>query len=50
MTTKSKPPDTSIYDQQIASDGYGYLTTRDGTQLAINVYPPRSPARPRIRP
>ena len=46
MTTKSKPPDTSIYDQQIASDGYGYLTTRDGTQLAINVYPPTVPGPP----
>jgi predicted acyl esterase len=33
-----------IYDQQISSNGYGYLTTRDGTQLAISVHPPTSPA------
>ncbi len=23
--------------------GYGYLTTRDGTQLAIDVHPPGAP-------
>ena len=34
----------SIYNQSIPSNGYGYLTTRDGTQLAINVHPPTSPA------
>ncbi len=43
MTTKGKPPDPSIYDQSIAADGYQYLTTRDGTQLAINVHPPLVP-------
>lgn len=31
---------TSIYDQAIPSDGYGYLTTRDGTKLAYSVHPP----------
>ncbi|HEX3911380.1 MAG TPA: CocE/NonD family hydrolase [Solirubrobacteraceae bacterium] len=30
----------SIYKQSIPSSGYGYLTTRDGTQLAIDVHPP----------
>ena len=33
--------DTGVYDQSIPSDGYGYLTTRDGTKLAINVHPPQ---------
>ena len=40
LSTRSAPPDTSVYDQSIPSDGYGYLTTRDGTKLAINVHPP----------
>ena len=34
----------SIYDQSIPTNGYGYLTTRDGTKLAIDVHPPTSPA------
>ncbi|MEO6469949.1 MAG: CocE/NonD family hydrolase [Acidimicrobiia bacterium] len=34
----------SIYNQTIPSNGYGYLTTRDGTKLAINVHLPTSPA------
>ena len=34
------PPSTSIYDQDIPSSGYGYLTTRDGTKLSIYVHPP----------
>jgi predicted acyl esterase len=34
------PWDPSIYDQSIPNKGYGYLTTRDGTQLAIDVRPP----------
>jgi predicted acyl esterase len=40
LSTRSAPPSTSVYDQQIAPKGYGYLTTRDGTKLAINVHPP----------
>ena len=40
LSSQSAPPDTSVYDQEISSDGYGYLTTRDGTKLAINVHPP----------
>ena len=39
LTTKGKPPNTDIYDQQIGSE-YGYLKTRDGTELAINTYLP----------
>ncbi|HET7523355.1 MAG TPA: CocE/NonD family hydrolase [Acidimicrobiales bacterium] len=38
------PWDSSIYDQPIPDNGYTYLTTRDGTQLAIYVHPPTSPA------
>ena len=37
------PWDPSIYDQSIPDQGYGYLTTRDGTQLAIDVRPPLTP-------
>ncbi|HEY2260603.1 MAG TPA: CocE/NonD family hydrolase [Solirubrobacteraceae bacterium] len=38
------PWDPSIYKQSIPDNGYTYLTTRDGTQLAIDVHPPTSPA------
>jgi predicted acyl esterase len=38
------PWDPSIYDQTIPDDGYSYLTTRDGTQLALTVHPPTHPA------
>ncbi len=34
----------SIYDQEIPEEGYGYLTTRDGTKLAYTVHPPTKPA------
>jgi predicted acyl esterase len=40
LSTRSAPPSSDVYDQQIPSDGYGYLTTRDGTKLAIDVHPP----------
>jgi hypothetical protein len=30
-------PGTSFYEEQSIQPGYGYLTTRDGTQLAVNV-------------
>ena len=40
LTTQSAPPSTEVYDQTIPSDGYGYLTTRDGTKLAYSVHPP----------
>ncbi|HEX4245943.1 MAG TPA: CocE/NonD family hydrolase [Acidimicrobiales bacterium] len=38
------PWDPSIYNQPIADNGYSYLTTRDGTKLAIDVHLPTSPA------
>jgi uncharacterized protein len=38
------PWDPSIYHQSIAPGGYTYLTTRDGTELALTVHPPTSPA------
>jgi len=38
------PWDPSIYNQSIPDNGYTYLTTRDGTQLAIDVHTPSSPA------
>src|SRR5437764_12051133 len=41
LSTRSAPPSTSIYNQAIPSSGYGYLTTRDGTKLAIYVHPPQ---------
>ena len=41
LTTQSAPPSTAVYEQSIPSSGYGYLTTRDGTKLAINVHPPQ---------
>ena len=40
LTTKSAPPSEDVYEQEIPESGYGYLTTRDGTQLAIYVHPP----------
>jgi uncharacterized protein len=43
LTTESAPPSTDVYDQSIPSSGYGYLTTRDGTELAINVHLPGPP-------
>src|SRR4051794_9885705 len=39
-SNRSAPPSTDVYKQDIASKGYQYLTTRDGTQLAINAPPP----------
>ncbi len=39
-TQAAKPWDPTVYKQTIPSSGYGYLTTRDGTQLAIDVHPP----------
>ena len=42
--TNAAPWDPGIYNQSIPDSGYTYLTTRDGTQLAIDVHPPTSPA------
>ena len=38
------PWNPDIYKQSIPASGYTYLTTRDGTQLAIDVHPPTNPA------
>jgi uncharacterized protein len=43
LPDRSAPPSTRIYDQRIPSSGYGYLTTRDGTKLAIDVRLPAGP-------
>ena len=45
LSTQPAPPSTAVYNQSIPSSGYGYLTTRDGTQLAINVHPPQDVAK-----
>jgi len=42
FSNRGKPPSTDVYEQAIG-DGYGYLTTRDGTELAINVHLPGPP-------
>ena len=43
LTARSAPPSTRLYDQRIPASGYGYLTTRDGTKLAIDVRLPAGP-------
>ena len=43
LPDRSAPPSTKIYDQHIPSSGYGYVTTRDGTKLAIDVRLPGGP-------
>ena len=43
-TQAAAPWDSSIYKQSIPDSGYTYLTTRDGTQLAIDVHPPGLPS------
>jgi uncharacterized protein len=40
LPDRSAPPSTLIYNQKLPAGGYGYLTTRDGTQLAIDVHMP----------
>jgi uncharacterized protein len=37
LPDRSAPPSTRIYDQHLPAGGYGYLRTRDGTSLAIDV-------------
>jgi predicted acyl esterase len=43
-TNKAAPDNPAVFNQSIPSDGYGYLSTRDGTKLAINVHPPQDVA------
>ncbi len=40
LSDRPAPPSTNIYSQTLPAGGYGYLRTRDGTQLAINVQLP----------
>ncbi len=40
FTDASAPPSTSTYNQKLPTSGYGYLRTRDGTLLAIDVHLP----------
>ncbi len=42
LSTRPAPPSTLLYQQRLAT-GYGYLTTRDGTTLAVNVQLPGPP-------
>jgi len=42
-TQKPKGWNKSVKKQSIPASGYGYMTTRDGTQLAIDVHPPTFP-------
>lgn len=37
VTRTTDHPPASLYSKQKLSEGYGYLTTRDGTKLSINV-------------
>src|SRR5436190_8814219 len=41
LSNDAAPPSADVYNQTIPTDGYGYLTTRDGTKLAIYVHPPQ---------
>ncbi len=52
LTTQSAPPSTGVYNQVIPPEGYGYLATRDGTELAIYVHPPQdvTKALPGVQP
>ncbi|HME04549.1 MAG TPA: CocE/NonD family hydrolase [Solirubrobacteraceae bacterium] len=43
-TQAAAPWEPNVYNQSIPDSGYTYLTTRDGTQLAIDVHPPGLPA------
>ncbi len=42
---RAAPWDPGIYHQTIPDSGYPYLTTRDGTKLAIDVHPAHEPGR-----
>jgi predicted acyl esterase len=45
LSTRDAPPSTKTYQQKLPAGGYGYLATRDGTKLAIDVRLP-GPAGP----
>lgn len=43
MSIEGSQPDQAFYDSQTLQPGYGYLTTRDGTQLSVFVALPGPP-------
>jgi predicted acyl esterase len=43
VTARDDVPDESFYAAQRLEEGYGYIETRDGTLLAVNVYLPGPP-------
>src|SRR5437764_572740 len=43
LSGRPAPPSARIYSQRIPASGYGYLTVRDGIQLAIDVRRPGGP-------
>jgi uncharacterized protein len=43
LPNRSAPLNARVYRQRIPTEGYGYLTTRDGTKLAIDVHVPDRP-------
>ena len=43
LPDRPAPPSTKGYERRIPARGYGYLRTRDGTKLAINVRLPAGP-------
>jgi len=40
LTKDAAPPSTDVYNQSVPSDGYGYMTMRDGVKLAYAVHAP----------
>ncbi len=42
-TIEESLPEQSTYDGQVLEQGYQYITTRDGTQLAVSVFLPGPP-------
>src|SRR3954449_3054533 len=40
ISNRAAPPSTDVYNQTLPTSGYGYMTMRDGTKLAIDVHPP----------
>jgi dipeptidyl aminopeptidase/acylaminoacyl peptidase len=45
LPDRSAPPSARTYGQRLPAGGYGYLTTRDGTKLAIDVRLPTQAGR-----
>src|SRR3954462_4507474 len=44
LSQRPEPPSTDLYKQALPFTGYGYLATRDGIELAVNVHPPQDVA------